>query len=70
MTSAWGKSWGKAWGSSWGSSWGSIGGAPVVYSSMGRRRREADERLARLRKDDEIVLAFVRQFVETLHVPR
>lgn len=46
------------------------GGGPIGYSSMGRKRRELEERLARLRKDDEMVLAFVRQFMETLHAPR
>jgi hypothetical protein len=43
---------------------------PVVYgsSSMGRKRREA--RLARKRKDDEMLMSFVRSFMESLHAPR
>lgn len=37
---------------------------PAVYSSMGRKRREA--RLQRIRADDEMVLKLVAQFLESL----
>lgn len=64
------QSWGDSWGASWGGAWGwQPPRTATGFSSMGRKRKEREERLARLRKDDEMVLAFVRQFVETMHAP-
>ena len=63
MASSWGSSWGRAWGAAWGATVDTVRPFIPVYSSMGRKRKQA--RLARLRKDDEIVLATIKAFLET-----
>lgn len=64
MSSAWGKS----WGTSWGASWGRVEAAQGRVSYLECRVKDTtDARKERLLAEDEIVLAFVRSFMETVN---